>query len=93
MRTVFEITRDFIDDGDLMGYIVGHFPNHENKAEVVKEFRVLDDDEKVYFEGKIYFESAKDAGTEVEFDPLDTVGYDYGCTDIQYKEKGKWESL
>lgn len=49
-------------------------------------FRLLDDDNEIYAYGNA---SAK------TFEPLDTYMYDYGCTEIQYKnqETGKYETL
>ena len=49
------------------------------------KFRLLDGDRNVYFEG---FATANDS-----FDPLDFLGIEYGCTDIQYFENGKFVSL
>jgi len=53
-----------------------------------KEFRMLDDDNKVYGQGKII-------GEETGFEPLDDYGTPgLGCTQIQYKnDKNKWETL
>ena len=50
------------------------------------DFRLLDDDGVVYAYGK---------NTKESFGPLDKYGSDFGCTDIQYKNKrtGEWESL
>ena len=51
------------------------------------EFRMLDDDENIYYTGKIF-------GDYDGFEPLDDFGMPYaGCVDIQYKEDGKWTSL
>lgn len=49
------------------------------------DFRMLDDDENVYYEGKSSSES---------FAPLFAYGAPYaGCTAIQYKTSGKWITL
>lgn len=62
------------------------------------EFRMLDDDEFLVYEGKFYdpkMKSPDDLGEEA-FTPLDDYGKpNYGCTMIQYKnsESGKWETL
>ena len=50
-------------------------------------FRLLDDDGEVYAYGKSTDNSS--------FAPLDRYMYDYGCTEIQYKNKitGKYEML
>jgi hypothetical protein len=53
------------------------------------KFRMLDDDNEVYFEGY-----CTDNSSEYAFSPLDEFGMPcYGCTDIQYFENGRWESL
>lgn len=58
-------------------------PQTANEA----EFRMLDDDENVYYYGRIF-------GDYEGFEPLDDFGMPYsGCVDIQYKEDGKWISL
>ena len=54
------------------------------------DFRLLDDDGVVYMYGK-----ATECDTESAFAPLDRYMYDYGCTEIQYKNPvtGKYETL
>jgi hypothetical protein len=54
---------------------------------MTKRFRLLDDDGTVYAYGK-----AKEG---VNFEPLDYYMYEYGCTEIQYKNKetGEYETL
>lgn len=51
------------------------------------DFRLLDDDGEIYAYGKSTDDSS--------FAPLDRYMYDYGCTEIQYKNKitGKYETL
>lgn len=51
------------------------------------DFRLLDDDGEIYAYGK----STNDSS----FAPLDRYMYDYGCTEIQYKNKttGQYETL
>lgn len=50
-------------------------------------FRLLDDDGEIYAYGKSTDNSS--------FAPLDRYMYDYGCSEIQYKNKvtGKYETL
>ena len=48
-------------------------------------FRLLDSDRNIYFEGL--------ATKNDSFDPLDFLGIEFGCTDLQYFEKGKFVSL
>ena len=51
-----------------------------------REFRLLDDDKKVYYLGKI-------VGSE-GFEPLDDFGMpNAGCTIIQYRSSDRWETL
>ena len=54
------------------------------------DFRLLDDDGEIYAYGK-----STDNSTEAAFDPLDQYMYEYGCTEIQYKnpETGEYETL
>lgn len=54
---------------------------------MTERFRLLDDDETVYAYGK--------AKESVDFEPLDYYMYEYGCTEIQYKNKetGEYETL
>lgn len=54
---------------------------------MTERFRLLDDDGTVYAYGK-----AKEG---VDFEPLDYYMYEYGCTEIQYKNKetGEYETF
>ena len=54
------------------------------------KFRLLDDDGDVYAYGV-----STDNSLESAFAPLDRYMYDYGCTEIQYKnpETGVYETL
>ncbi len=47
------------------------------------DFRLLDDDGVVYAYGK----STNDGSTESAFAPLDRYMPEYGCTEIQYRNK------
>jgi hypothetical protein len=49
------------------------------------KFRLLDGDRNTYFEGV--------ACQNDSFDPLDFFGSEFGCTDLQYFENGKYVSL
>ena len=53
-------------------------------------FRLLDDDGEIYAYGV-----STDNSSESAFAPLDRYEYDYGVTEIQYKnpETGKYETL
>ena len=48
-------------------------------------FRLLDDDNIVYFIGL--------SAIEDDFNPIDYYGIDYGCVWIQYKDNNKWVIL
>lgn len=49
------------------------------------KFRLLDNDRNIYFEGI--------ASRNDSFEPLDFLGNEFGCTDLQYFENGKFVSL
>ncbi|MAN59567.1 MAG: hypothetical protein CMC08_07000 [Flavobacteriaceae bacterium] len=49
------------------------------------KFRLLDGDRNIYFEGI--------ASRNDSFEPLDLLGSEFGCTDLQYFENGKFVSL
>lgn len=49
------------------------------------KFRLIDSDRIIYFEGM--------AARNDSFDPLDFFGSEYGCTDLQYFEYGKFVGL
>lgn len=93
---VWIITKDKIDCGEADGVRSrGKFIFDDKKRKFMtcdyKElpthrFRMLDDDEEVYYEGYTSISSS--------FDPLDDFGMpNAGCTDIQYRENGEWKSL
>ena len=53
-------------------------------------FRMLDDDDEVYYEGRF----VGDHDSEDGFIPLDDYGMpNAGCTSIQYLTNGIWETL
>lgn len=58
----------------------------EAKQKCKYAFRLLDDDGEVYFHGR--------SSNNSSFAPLDQFGMPgYGCTEIQYYEDGKWQTL
>ena len=62
------------------------------KAAEGREWRVLDGDGIVYYEGRIWTED--EPGSEDDFGPLDDFARgDAGAVEIQYKEDGKWVTL
>lgn len=84
------ITRDIIEEGKNDGRMgpssisddsIQALTNGEGFA-----FRMLDDDSELYYEGRC---TIKDS-----FQPLDNFGMpNAGCTMIQYRNKGRWETL
>ena len=85
------IDEDLVDDGEAVGQWNARFKNPESDIETCKricgcKFRMLDDDGMVYYVGY--------SNDSSSFQPLDDFGMpNAGCTDIQYLENGKWESL
>lgn len=58
-------------------------------SELNHRFRMLDDDGNVYYEGRNDTQDDDNA-----FGPLEDFGTpNAGCTDIQYRVRGKWQSL
>jgi hypothetical protein len=63
-----------------------------------RRFRCRNDDEVVYFEGRILIGSEEDMDGELLFAPLWDLGEAYGCTEIQYRERTErggytWKTL
>jgi len=75
-------------------YVSDSGKDENRKVEIPKsfgqKFRLLDDDDQIYFYGWMY-NGEKDFD---EFRPLDEYGEAYGCTSLQYKNKeGEWKCL
>ena len=86
---VYSIHTDLINDGDEIGYISNENCSKENLEKYGVEYRLLDDDGIVYFEGFLITDDS-----ESLFAPLDNHGEAYGCTEIQVRNKDKkWESV
>lgn len=88
------ITKDHIADPDAkpgtndnaVGICGIYTPNYVKPEELPQTFRILSDDGDICYEGK--------AGSNVDFEPLDDFSMpNAGCTEIQYFENGKWETL
>lgn len=83
MTTSFVLTKDLIEES---------YPvikeTEQIKKDFPKRFRLLDCDENIYFYGRM-----TDTDETDEFEPLDTLGAGYGCTDIQVWENDKWETV
>lgn len=69
-----------------------HFPKDfilNQKKEISDKFkykfRLLDGDRNIYFEG---ISTKNDS-----FEPLDCLGNEFGCVDLQFLENGKFRSL
>lgn len=60
---------------------------HRDVSGCEHSFRLLDDDGNVYAYGK--------SNDDSSFEPLDAYAYDYGVTEIQYKNPvtGRYETL
>jgi len=82
----WKITKDIIDDGEANGVKSADWEdNVECNDFTVIEFRLLDDDKNVYFEGLMRLH---------DFEPLDDFGRGWGCTELQYiNEHGSWDTL
>jgi len=55
-------------------------------------FRLHDDDGELCFEGIIATDWLE-GFADYAFAPLDWAQSDYGCTEMKYKQNGKWETL
>lgn len=85
----YVITRDCINDTPSNVPIEQVIPETELIIQKYpKRFKLLDDDEIVYFYGRM-----KDTNDMDEFEPLDEIGTSYGCTDIQVWENDEWVSV
>ena len=63
---------------------------NRKRADEGREFRLLDGDGTVYFQGRMWSE---DPGSDDDFAPLDCYGSAFGCVEIQYHVDGEWASL
>lgn len=87
---MWHITNNIIDskgnfsDDDYVSGRKYTSPDYIEKSKCPRVFRLLDDDNNVYFEGRCI---------EMNFDPLDDIGHGYGCTEIQYLVKETWYPL
>jgi hypothetical protein len=67
---------------------VGGEVRYQPKSNQTMRFRLLDDDDNVYFKGVM-----EPTDTEALFIPLDEFGVDYGCTSIQILDCGIWTTV
>jgi hypothetical protein len=81
------ITKDHIDAGTYKAT-----PKPSDWVKFIKEngtpFRLYDDDGELYYEG--HFVMTDD---HTGFEPLDWAMGNAGCTEIRYRERGKWVTL
>lgn len=94
-RYSWVITKDFTecDDNNYIvpdPFVIGPRGATKNMEEIVKtgeQFRMYDDDKKLYYEGFI-------TGKYEGFEPLDDYGMpNAGATEIQYFKDGEWNTL
>src|SRR5258708_20649517 len=97
------ITKDLISDegesevgkwgpGGKFGHKATPAQVEEAKANG-REFRMYDNDDVLYYEGRIWTIGA-DVGSELDFAPLEDFGTpNAGCTEIRYKTDNGWETL
>ena len=71
------------------------YTGNKLETESVIKFRLLDDDGIIYAYGEMDYERFLHDEDVEGFEPLDRYMYDYGCTEIQYKNKetGEYETL
>lgn len=99
------ITRDFLtEEHEKNMNAVGTCGPADASSELVqmakengKSFRLYDDDDILYYEGKFIINpdvNEDDLDGEEEFVPLTEFGEGHaGCTRIDYLENGEWETL
>jgi hypothetical protein len=66
----------------------GNFPLSGDLSRLPFQFRLLDDDGEIYYQGR-----SDDRDSEEAFEPLDWARDHAGCTEIQYLRDGCWETL
>jgi hypothetical protein len=82
------ITHDILKNGKNID-IRSRDYDESMKDNLIHLFRLLDGDNKVYYEGL-----SDDCDSESAFDPLDDFGEgNAGCTEIQYLCKNIWQTL
>ncbi len=91
---MWKITKNIIDEGEEQCPL---FQSHDYREDVfahqpTTKFRLLDDDGEVYFIGLITDECLN-GPEDRAFSPLDELGRGYGCTEMQYRNNGQWETL
>lgn len=89
------ITRDLLCDmGDQSRVGKGNVASKDEIPEPHIEFRLLDDDEDIYYYGVANKQEFDDADGEHAFAPLDWAMNDAGATSMEYREgDGPWLPL
>jgi len=83
---IFIIDVDHINKGEYNGKTFGNVAGFEHL--LTEKFKLFDDDGILYYEGR-----ASNQSNESAFDPLEWAMGDSGCTEIQYLNNGRWETL
>lgn len=77
----YKIVGDHID-GTVILEELGY---NQNAKGLIHKFKLYDDDGILYFTGY--------SNNSSSFFPLDSLGAEYGCTEIRYLENGVYETL
>jgi hypothetical protein len=82
------------DEGRIFGQNLQAGVQLRSNPHVGRPFRLYDDDGELYYEGRIIVGPVDEAGTELDFMPLDWAMSNAGCTRIDYRNAaGQWEML
>lgn len=87
MSTGFKITKDYINNNGYYSRVGVKTAGWRDEDEELLEFRCLDDDGKIYYEGLLKDNEFCDGQSHV----LDFSIYDAGCTIVQVKRNGQWK--
>lgn len=94
---MFVITKDHIAESESESCVSWRPTNFNGERHTrptdtddVELFKLYDGDGILYFEGKLLDDPDLDG-----FEPLDSFGIDFGCTEIRYRDKktGEWKTL
>lgn len=85
------ITKDCIDNGERNNQYCRNVPSKKTRKEIRKhgeKWRLKDDDGNIYFYGFIIMDDDCTG-----FEPLEVLGYGYGCTIVEYRRNKVYEVL
>ena len=86
MAWIIEKTTEITEGNVSLPIQSANWNDETSDKKCIYPFRLLDDDGEVYYYGR--------SSNSSSFSALDNFGMpNDGCTDIQYLENGKWESL